>query len=279
MYFEDRAKRLSAGLAYYALFALVPTLLMAVGVAAAFVGREAASGELAAQMSEVLGADAAEQLETAIAALWSSTNGSTFAVFGALAVVWSSSVLFAAWRDSVELIWEVPYEPSLESSLKTRAFAVLVPIGAGLLLVATMLLQGFLTFVEELVESQLLDITLRSVSAVAQSVVSVGALTILFRHSARDLRPAWGDIVPAVVMVVIILDIGYWGYGLYLRFIGSTSVTGAASSAVLGLLVVYYTAQMLLYGAEVILVSARRSDLEASCESVDDRSEPDSPSD
>ena len=53
LFFEDRAKRLSAGLAYYALFALVPTLLLSVGVAAAFVGREAASGELATQMSGV----------------------------------------------------------------------------------------------------------------------------------------------------------------------------------------------------------------------------------
>ena len=209
-------------------------------------------------MSDVLGADAAEQLESAIASLWTSTNRSSFALFGVLAVVYSSSVLFAAWRDMVESVWGVPYESGLQRTLRSRAFAMLAPIGAGLLLAAMMLLQAFLTFVQGLVGSALLDITLRSASALLQTIVGVIALGVLFRLSARDMRPAWRDIWPAVVMVVLILDVGYWGYGLYLRFVGSSSVTGAASSAFLGLLVVYYTAQVLLFGAEVIQMLTRR---------------------
>ncbi|MCP3910759.1 MAG: YihY/virulence factor BrkB family protein [Actinomycetia bacterium] len=257
LFFEDRAKRLSAGLAYYALFALVPSLLLSVGVAGAFVGKEAAAGELADQMSGFLGEDAAEQIETAIASLWASTNRSSFAVFGVLAVVYSASVLFAAWRDSVELIWDVPYEPGLQRTLRTRAFAVMVPIGAGLLLAAMMLLQGLLTFVEGLVGSALLDVTLRSASALLQTVVAAVALGIVFRHSARGTRPAWRHVWPAVIMVVLVLNVGFWAYGVYLRFIGSSSVTGAASSAFLGLLVVYYTAQVLLFGVEVVHVLGR----------------------
>lgn len=258
LFFEDRAKRLSAGLAYYALFALVPSLLLAVGVAGAFVGKEAAAGELADQMSGILGDSAAQQMESAIASLWTSTNRSSFALFGVLAVVYSASVLFAAWRDTVEFVWDVPYESGLQRSLRARAFAMLVPIGAGLLLAAMMLLQGLLTFVEGFVGSGLLDITLRSASALLQTVGSVVALSIVFRHSARGLRPSWRDVWPAVLVVVLVLDVGFWGYGLYLRLVGSSSVTGAASSAVLGLLVVYYTAQVLLFGAEMIQVLGRR---------------------
>lgn len=257
-FFDDRAKRLSAGLAYYAVFALVPTLLLSVGVAGAFVGKEAAAGELAEQMSGALGADAAEQIESAIAALWTSTNRSSFALFGVLAIVYSASVLFAAWRDTVESVWGVPYESGLQKTLRARAFAMLVPIGAGLLLAAMMLLQGLLTFVEGLVGSGLLDVTLRSASALLQTVVGVVALAVVFRHSARGTRPAWRALWPAGIMVVLVLDVGFWAYGLYLRFVGSSSVTGAASSAFLGLLVVYYTAQVLLFGAEVIQVLGRR---------------------
>jgi membrane protein len=258
LFFEDRAKRLSAGLAYYALFALVPSLLLAVGVAAAFVGKEAAAGERAVQLTDMLGAEAAEKLESAIGALWTSTNRSNFALFGIGAVVFSASVLFAAWRDTVEFVWDVPYQPSLESTLRARAFAVLVPIGMGVLLAAMLLLQGFLTFVSQFVDSRVLDITLRSASAILQTVVAVVALMALFRWSARGVRPDWRDIWPATVMVVLVLDLGYWAYGLYLKFIGSTSVAGAASSAFLGLLVVYYSAQVLLFGAEAIQVLGRR---------------------
>lgn len=258
LFFEDRAKRLSAGLAYYALFALVPSLFVAVGVAAAFVGREAAAGELATQMSGVLGADASEQLETAIASLWTSTNRSNFALFGLAAVVYSASVLFTAWRDSIEFVWGVPYDAGFEITMRTRAFAVLVPIGMGLLLAATMVLQALLTFVEEFVGSGLIDATLRSASALLQTAVAVLALTVLYRRSARNTRPPWQSAWPAAVLVVLVLDVGYWAYGLYLRVVGSSSVTGAASGAVLGLLVVYYSAQVLLFGAEVVQVIDER---------------------
>jgi len=113
-----------------------------VGVAGAFVGKEAAAGELAEQMSGLLGDDGAEQIESAIASLWTSTNRSSFVLFGILAVIYSSSVLFAAWRDTVESVWGVPYESGLQQTLRARAFAVLVPIGAGLLLAAMMVMQG-----------------------------------------------------------------------------------------------------------------------------------------
>lgn len=260
LFFEHRAKRLGAGLAYYALFALVPSLLLSVGVAGAFVGREAATGELADTLSGMIGEQAAEQVESAIASLWQSTNRSSFAVFGILAVIYSASVLFVAWRDMIELIWDVPYEPGLERTLRARAFAMLVPLCAGLMLATMMLLQGFLTFVEGLVGSALLDITIRSMSALVQTVVSVLALALLFRHSARGACPTWRNVLPAVVLIVLVLDVGYWAYGLYLRLIGSTSVTGAASSAVLGLLVVYYTAQALLFCGEMIRVLEQRDE-------------------
>ena len=95
-----------------------------------------------------------------------------------------------------------------------------------------MLLQGILTFVEGLAGSVLLDITLRSASALLQTVLSIPALAALFRYSARGIHPAWRNMWPAVTMVVLVLDVGCWGFGLYLRFIGSSSFTGAASSAV-----------------------------------------------
>jgi membrane protein len=262
LFFEHRANRLSAGLAYYALFALIPTLLLSVGVAGAFVGREAAAGELADQISGLVGDEAAQTVETAIASLWTSTNRSSFAVLGILTVVYSASLLFSAWRDTVELIWEVPYESGLQRTLSARAFAVLVPIVAGLLLAAMMLLQGFLTAVQGFVGSALLDATIRSASAVLQTVVGAVALGAVYRYSARATRPEWRHVLPAVVIVVIILDAGFWAFGLYLRFIGSSSVTGAASSAFLGLLVVYYSAQVLLFGAEIVQVLARRESIE-----------------
>ncbi len=258
-FLKDRAKRLGAGLAYYTLFALIPSLLFSVAIAAAFVGKEAAAGGLQEQLVGVFGADAARQIEDAIAALWENNDRSNFALFSLAVVLYSASVLFVAWRDSVELIWEVPYESGLETSLRARAFAILVPVAAGLLLAATMIVQGLVTFVQGFLDGLLIDAALRTAGAIGQIVIGIAALGALYRYSARTRRPGWHEILPASVFVVVVLGIGFWGYGIYLRFVGVASVTGAASSVVLGLVVIYYSAQTLLFGAEVIKVLRRRN--------------------
>lgn len=259
-FFEDRVRRLSAGLAYYALFAIVPSLLLSVSIAATFVGRDAAAGELEAQLSGVLGPEFAAQIEDAVASLWQSTDGSGFAIFSIAVILFSASVLFSAWRDTVQLIWEVPYEPSLKTTLRTKLFAVLVPIFAGFFLVATLILQGAMTFVQEFVSAPALDATLRLGGSAIQFALGVAALGFLYSRSTTVGRPEWVDIWPATLLVSLVLMVGFWAYGLYLRFVGTSSVTGAASSVVLGLAVIYYTAQVLLFGAEIIKIAGRNKD-------------------
>ena len=85
-------------------------------------------------------------------------------------------------------------------------------------------------------------------------VLTLAALSSLYSYSARARRPDWHDILPASIFVATVLGIGYWAYGIYLRVVGVASVTGAASSVVLGLVVIYYSSQVLLLGAEIIKV-------------------------
>lgn len=251
-YQEDRAKRLAAGLAYYSLFALVPALFTSMLIAAAIVGSEAARGGLAEGIEGAVGSQAAGQIEDAIAATWENTNASGFAVISALVVVYSASVLFVAWRDNLEVIWDVPYEPGLERSLRGRAFGALVPVLAGLLLSTILLVQMGMGYLNELVDSDLLDATLRAAGTIVPAIAAVAALGALYRHSTRLARPPWRDVWFGTLVASVGLGIAFWGYGLYLRFIGSNSVAGAASSVLVGLVLIYYASQILMFGAEVI---------------------------
>ncbi len=259
---------MSGGLAYYAIFALVPTLFLSVAIAAAFVGRDAATGELEEQLADVLGPEIADQLGSAVATLWQSTDASNFALFSVVLVIFSASVLFVAWRDIVDFIWEVPYQPTFETTLRSRVFAGLVPVAAGLLLTATLLFQAAMGVAEQLVDSAVLNATLRTVGTIVPFVTSIVAVTLLYRYSSRQERPPWQRALPAAVLVVVVLAIGSWGYGLYLRFVGSKSFTGAASSAFLGLVVIYYAAQILLFGIELVKVLTERDGAEAGEEAV-----------
>lgn len=260
----DRCRRLGAGLAYYALFALVPTLLLTATIAAALVGREAVEGELDAQLADVVGVEAADAVQDAVAGLWRNTDTSGVALISILVVIYSASVLFVAWRDALEIVWDVPYEADLLVTLRSRVFGAVVPIVAGLSLAAVLILEVVVGLVEELVESALLDTTLRIAGSLLPGAAAFLALGFLYRHSARSRRPAWADVWPATVVAAILLALASWAFGVYLNVVGSTSVTGAASSVIVALVLVYYAAQIVLFGAEIIKVlDGRRQRLPA----------------
>jgi len=267
---RDRARRLSAGLAYYSLFALVPTLMLAAAIAAAVVGREATEGGLSDRLDDVTGTDLATQIESAVASLWENTNASGLAIVSVSVVVYSASVLFIAWRDTLEALWAVPYRPGLTTSLRARAFGVLVPIGAGLLLTAILLSEMIVALARQLVSSPVLDVALRAVGATLPMVLAVLALAVLYRHTTR-LRPAWADVWPGTCVAALAMTVLSWGYGVYIRLFGASSVAGAAGSVVLALVFVYYCAQVLLFGAEVISSCADHRGRPMRRVSVDDR--------
>jgi membrane protein len=179
-------------------------------------------------------------------------------------VLYSASALFVAWRDTLEVIWDVPYDSDLTSSLRSRAFGVLVPIAAGVGLALIIVSEQALAFVEQQVSPAVLDALLRVTGTVLSTLVAVGALGLLYRQTPRSSRPRWSEVWPGTVVAASALAVLSWGYGLYLRFIGSDSVTGAASAIVVGLVFIYYAAQILLLGAEIIgvLVKRRHSRIE-----------------
>jgi membrane protein len=253
---EHRTRRLSAGLAYYAVFALVPALMTSVFIAAMFVGREAAAGTFSDGIEDALGGDLALRVEDAISSAWASANTSGFVVVSLLVVAYTASVLFVAWRDTLEVIWGVPYTFGVKTTILKRVYGMLVPVGVGILLAALILAQTVVALLSELFPFELLGATLRVAGSVLPSVAAVGALACLYRYSTRATVPPWRHVLRGAAVAWFGLAVLSWGYGIYLRLIGTTSFAGAASSVVVGLVLVYYGAQILLYGAELVRCSA-----------------------
>lgn len=253
---EHRARRLSAGLAYYAVFALVPALMTAVFIAAALVGREAAEGTLSEGIEVALGPDLARQLESAIASTWESTNTSQFALLSLLVVTYTSSVLFVAWRDTLEVIWNVPYRFGVRTTIMKRVFGMLIPIVVGIALAAVIVAQTVVALLSEFSRFGLIEATLQLAGTALPTVVAVIALAFLYRYSTRATKPPWLHVVRGALVAWVGLAALSWAFGIYLRVFGTTSFAGAASSIVVGLILLYYGAQILLFGAEVVRCSA-----------------------
>jgi membrane protein len=254
-FMRHRARRLGAGLAYYSLFALVPTLFLALAIVAAVFGEKATEGRLVDRLDDVVGTETAEQIEEAVAAVWENSNTSGFAIVTAVVVVYSASILFVAWRDTLEAIWELPYRTGLKTSIRRRIYGAMGPIAAGVLLATIVLIEVLTALAADFVTSPLLDAIIQAMQTISPTVVSVLALALVYRVSTR-FRPRWYDIWPGTLLVSLALGILAWGYGLYVRLYGSSSAAGVAGTVVLGLAFIYYSAQILLYGAEVISTCA-----------------------
>jgi uncharacterized BrkB/YihY/UPF0761 family membrane protein len=89
--------------------------------------------------------------------------------------------------------------------------------------------------------------------------VILGALLLgaSYRYGT-DGSVTWRAVWPGTTLTMVLLLILAWGYGRYAGYAG-TSVAAVASSAILLLVLVYFMAQVLLYGAEVIKVMTRRA--------------------
>jgi membrane protein len=256
-YSRHRTQRLAASLAYYSIFALAPTLFLALTIVAALFGREATEGRLVDLLDDVRGTEAAEQVDQSVADFWDSSNTSGFAIVTGLVVVYTASILFIAWRDALDAIWEVPYRGGLRTSIRRRVYATVVPVAMGIALAGIVLVEMVTAFIGEFVTAPLPDAILNAVGSVSPAIASTLALGVLYRLSTR-CRPEWRDVWVGTVFAALALAVLAWGYGLYVGSIGSSSAAGAAGTIVLGLAFVYYAAQVLLYGGEIISASAER---------------------
>ena len=252
---RHRAARLGAGLAYYSLFALFPTLFLALAIVAAVFGEEATEGRLVDRLDEVVGTDLAVEIESAVEAVWENSNTSGIAIVTAVVVVYSASILFVAWRDTLEAIWELPYRTGLKTSIRRRIYGAMVPIAAGVLLATIVLIEMLTALAADLITSPVLDAVIQAMQAISPTVVSVFALALVYRVSTR-FKPRWMDIWPGTLLAALALGVLVWGYGLYVRLYGISSVAGVAGTVLLGLAFIYYSAQILLFGAEVVSTCA-----------------------
>ncbi len=107
----DKASRLAAALAYYTIFSLAPLLIIAIAIAGAVFGEEAARGEIVGQISGLVGKEGAKFIETAIENANKPREGTIASLVGVAILLFGASGLFAQLQDALNTIWEVQPKP------------------------------------------------------------------------------------------------------------------------------------------------------------------------
>lgn len=260
VYLEDRALRLGAGLAYYGVVTMAPLLVLLVGLAGLVVGEEAQTGQLVESLTNALGADVAQFVQDAVVSLDVAGGFANLTLFSLVALIFTASVLFVAWKDALNMIWHVEYRGGVRDTLQKRLFAFAVVGGLGVLLVAVLVAEMVLAMIDGFLSNDaVIDTALRVAGSAVPFILGMLLLGMIFRFGP-DVEVPWQAIWPGTLLTTALLLVVAWGYGVYVDTFAKSSVAGVASSAMLLIVLVYFVAQIFMFGAEFIKVLARRRD-------------------
>ena len=259
---DDDAPTLGAALAFYTLFSLAPVLIVAVSVAGFAFGEKAAQGEIVRQFQGLMGMQGASAIE----AILQSTNrpglGVLATALGLVAILVGASGAFNELQDALNIIWKVNSTKSFwRVALRHRFFSLGLVVATGFLLLTSLVITACLSAAERFVGT-LLPISLIVLESM-NFVFSFIVITLLFALIFKlipDTTIRWRNVWMGAAITSLLFTVGKVLIGFYLGHSALTSAYGAAASLVVFLIWIYYSAQILLFGAEITHVYALKYD-------------------
>ena len=254
---EDKASRLAAALSYYSAISLAPLLIVLLSIAGLVFGREAASGHIAGQVQGLVGQDRAQVIEDIIANANKPATGVVSGVVGTIILLLGAAGVFGAHQDGLNTVWEVEPKPGrgVVGILKDRFLSLTMVLGVGFLLLVSLVLSAALALLGKYFAGILPLHPL--VLEVMNFVLSFGVITLLFALMFKilpDVEIAWSDVWIGAAITALLFTIGKVLIGLYLGRSTIGTTYGAAGSLVVILIWIYYSAQILFFGAELTQV-------------------------
>lgn len=257
---EDNVPRLGAALAYYSIFSLAPVLIITVAIAGQVYGPDAAQGKLAAQLETLVGPQVAEGLQAL-------TKNAHYSQSGTLATVVSGVLLFlgatgavVALKDALNTVWGVAGSAGgiWWVLVRDRLQSLALVLGCGVLLVGSVVLTTFMQGMSARAASSLgFSFSTALLINWSVSFIVFTALFAMIYRVLPDIEIGWRDVAIGSAVTSVLFLIGRELIAIYFGRVSFSSTYGTAGSLVAILLWVYYSAQILLFGAEFTQVYAR----------------------
>ncbi|MBI3327012.1 MAG: YihY/virulence factor BrkB family protein [Nitrospinae bacterium] len=261
-WYMDRGARLGAALAYYTVFSLAPLLIITLSIATLVFEQEAVQRHILKQISELVGADGAKAIRTMLERAQRPTSGMFATAIGLVTLLFGATLVFGELQDALNTIWKAPPRAGrglLLGILRERLLAFVLVLGMGCLLLLSLVLSTVLLALNELLRALIprgVDLLRIGNMIFLFSVVTL--LSAMIYKVLPEIKIAWSDVLIGAIMTAVLFLIGKVLIGLYLGVSKMAWGYGAAGSLVIILVWVYYSAQILYFGAEFTKVYANR---------------------
>ena len=268
---EDKAPRLAAALSFSTIFSIAPLLILIIAIVGTVLGLggglQHPHGNVEAKLLEQIqahaGAQTANMVRDMVAASFSKPHQGIIAqIIGWLTFIIGASGVFAALQDSLNTVWHVePKKQSIWLTIRQRVASLGMILVIGFLLLVTFVLSAGIAFVSTYLTHLLPFPGAGLLFTIINYVFSLAVVTALFALIYKILPDAtisWSDVWIGAGITSLLFVIGQFLIGLYLAKSGTASAYGAAGSLLVLLLWIYYSAMILLFGAEFTKVYAAR---------------------
>jgi membrane protein len=260
-FIEDEALSRGAAIAFYTVTSLAPVSLIIIAIAGLVFGRDAAQNAIVEQLSGLMGPQAAEVLQSAVASASGASSGIIATIVGTITLMITASGVFGELQSTLNAIWKAESTGLTSVSRLVRARAVSLGLVAalGFLLMLSLVVSAALTAFGNYLNSVLPfgELLLPAM----HFVVSLLLISVLFAAIYKvlpDRHLEWRDVVVGGVVTAILFNIGKSLIGWYIGSSAVASSYGAAGALIVLLLWVYYSSQIFLLGAEFTKIYANR---------------------
>jgi membrane protein len=260
-YSADKVPRLSAALAYYTVFSISPLFVFLVAIAGLYFGEEQAREQLLDQMKDLMGAQGASAVGSVLAQASKPSAGIIATVIAGITLLLGASGVFVELQGALNTIWNVQMRSGqgIKAFVKNRMLTFAMVVVIGFLLLVSLILTAVLAGVGKFMGDRMP--LFEPVGQVLNMVVSFAVITLLFAMIFKilpDVKIAWKDVWVGAALTSVLFNIGKFLIGYYLGKSSVSSAYGAAGSLAVVLVWVYYSAQILFFGAEFTEVYANK---------------------
>ena len=261
---HDRAARLGAALAYYALFSIAPLLVIMITVAGSVYGEAAAKGQIVSAASDQIGPVAAAGVEQLLAGVHEAGSSLFTTLASSLILIYGATNFFSQLRDALNTLWNVRPKPynhmfgGVVEIIRDRLLSTLMVMVLSIILMAALALSASLTVLNGWLKTIITPNTPFLLER-GNLLTGLGVTTIFFAITYKllpDVKITWRVVWVGAFVTACLFNIGAFLIGLYLGYSSIQSTLGTAGSLVVLMVWIAYSAQIIFFGAKFALVYA-----------------------
>lgn len=256
---EDKVPRLGAALAYYTVFSLAPLLIIAIAIAGFVFGEEAARGQVTRELATLISPEAAQAIEEMIKNARRPAAGTVATVIGVVTLLFGAAGVVGQMKDAMNTIWGVKPKPGrgIGGLIRDRFLSLAMVMGIGFLLLVSLLLSAGVDAARSYFFGDEVGMVLQVLNFGISLIVVMLLFAVIYKV-LPDVKIAWRDVWVGAFATAVLFNVGKFLLGQYLSRSTTASVFGAAGSLIVILIWVYYSTQILFFGAEFTQVFANR---------------------